>query len=201
MLDALAAKYGTDKRAGIHNYTAVYERHFAPIRERAAKVVEIGVLGGASVRMWEEYFPAAQIIGLDIKVVTKRWATSRISIHIADQGKPEDLRRVIAETGGDFDIVIDDGSHLHEHQRISFETLFPAVRSGGLYAIEDLHASPGAVEFLKGLVDDVNKHGAGYGDHERAVAHMREQGREPTELEMSVAAVHFYPNLAIIEKR
>ena len=49
--------------------------------------------------------------------------------------------RFIQENGGDFDIIIDDGSHKMNHQQISFDVLFPHLKSGGIYVIEDLHTS------------------------------------------------------------
>lgn len=42
--------------------------------------------------------------------------------------------------GQQIDLVIDDASHLLEETRISFEILFPLMRSGGLYVIEDWNA-------------------------------------------------------------
>jgi hypothetical protein len=42
---------------------------------------------------------------------------------------------------GGIDVVIDDGSHVAEHQKISFDVLFPLVSDDGLYLCEDLHTS------------------------------------------------------------
>src|SRR5207237_7250205 len=41
------------------------------------------------------------------------------------------------EFDGPLDLVIDDASHQYEPTRSSFETLFPLLRTGGLYIIED----------------------------------------------------------------
>jgi hypothetical protein len=62
-LSDLARKFQTDKVT--HGYTEVYETLFAPIRSRVRKVLEIGVYFGSSIRMWQEFFPNAKIIGLD----------------------------------------------------------------------------------------------------------------------------------------
>ena len=53
-LDHYALKHGTDKSSIHHNYTAVYEKYFRPIKEDKVKVLEIGVLYGASLKMWNE---------------------------------------------------------------------------------------------------------------------------------------------------
>jgi hypothetical protein len=66
-----------------------------------------------------------------------------------------------------FDIIIDDGGHTMKQQITSFIYLFPKVRSGGLYVIEDLQTSyftdsdsgylvnTTTIEFIKILVDDI----------------------------------------------
>jgi hypothetical protein len=42
--------------------------------------------------------------------------------------------------GPDFDIIIDDGSHVGEHILTSFKILWSTVKPGGYYIIEDLHS-------------------------------------------------------------
>ena len=77
-LDALARLHGTDKSSHHHGYTRLYERHFASRRATVRRLLEIGVggtsswrgydttQGGQSLRMWSDYFPNAEIVGVDI---------------------------------------------------------------------------------------------------------------------------------------
>ena len=123
-----------------HDYVEVYELFFAPIRHQAERVFEIGVLYGDSMRLWEAYFPNAKIFGIDIED-TSEHDTDRITTFVADQSDREQLGRFIETHGGDFDIVIDDGGHSMEQQQVSFGYLFPFVRPGGYYVIEDIHTS------------------------------------------------------------
>ncbi|MQY19002.1 class I SAM-dependent methyltransferase [Nocardia macrotermitis] len=198
-------RYGSDKWGG-HQYSQWYERHFEPIRDRRLTILEIGVggyhdvhEGGASLRMWQNYFPRARIYGLDIFDKT-HMSRGRMTVLQGDQSDPEDLARVL-DTTGPLDIVIDDGSHRSEHVLTTFETLFPALREGGLYAIEDLQTSywsafggrppgptgvPTSMEFLKLLLDGVN--------------HEEIDGREPQATDAHIRGLHFYHNLAILEK-
>lgn len=63
----------------------------------------------------------------------------------ADCGSREELKRV-ADNGVQFDIIIDDGSHASYHQQLTLEMLFPTLKPGGLYAIEDLDWQPRTYE-------------------------------------------------------
>jgi hypothetical protein len=87
---------------------------------------------------------------------------------IGSQDDPEFLVRTVASIGRP-DIVLDDGSHVAEHQKASFETLFPLLKEGGLYVIEDTHTSywtetynggygraGTAVELSKSFIDDMH---------------------------------------------
>ena len=139
-LAQLCQAHPSDKCPSFHNYVEIYEPLFAPLRHSTRRILEIGVQQGYSMRLWEAYFPAARIVGLDIHP-RPNVDTARITTMVADQGKREDLRAVLAKLGGDYDIIIDDGGHYMEHQQVSLATLFPALRPGGLYIIEDLHTS------------------------------------------------------------
>jgi trans-aconitate methyltransferase len=139
-LDELGRKFGTDKSSQAHNYLAVYEQFLAPYRANAdLGVLEIGVRDGPSVRVWQEYFPAAQIVGVDISESCRAHADTRIAIEIGDQSDPKFLQDLVAKYR--FDIIFDDGSHTWSHQIDSFRLLFPHLRPGGLFVCEDLQTS------------------------------------------------------------
>jgi len=114
------------------------------MREEKLTILEIGVLHGSSLKTWEEYFTNAKIIGADIMPSSRIYEGWRIVIEIMDQSNVEDLVRV-ALKHGPFDIIIDDGSHQWEHQKTSLRTLFPFLRDGGIYVVEDLHTNYGSL--------------------------------------------------------
>jgi hypothetical protein len=144
-LDAIGLRFGTDKSSRHHDYLNFYEQQFARRRQEPLTLLEVGVFNGASVRTWREYFPNAKIVGADIEPMAKRWRGERIEIEYMDQSNLEDLNRV-AIKHGPFDIVIEDGSHLWEHQITTLKTLYPHVRPGGLYVVEDLQTNFGEMQ-------------------------------------------------------
>ena len=112
-------------------------------------IFEIGIWDGGSVAFWFEYFHPEKLVAVDIltredsdyfrRYVDSRAITNRIKTHWrVDQGDPETLREIVeTEFSAPLDLVIDDGSHLLDKTTSSFETLFPLLRKGGLYVIED----------------------------------------------------------------
>lgn len=123
------------------HYLPIYEKHFGRFRGTQFRMLEIGVFGGGSLDMWNEYFgPSAVIWGIDVNPECAASDTPKTPVRIGSQGDPEFLKTVVQEMGG-LDIVLDDGSHIGKHQWISFETLFPLLSEGGLYMIEDTHTS------------------------------------------------------------
>lgn len=157
----LAIKHGTDKYGNAahatvspngavipgHKYAGHYDHHFSRFRHLDnISVLEIGVggyddpsKGGESLRMWKEYFPRAQIVGLDYYDKTPL-QEDRIRIYQGSQDDAALLKRISEDNGG-FDLIIDDGSHCNEHVIASFKILFPLLKMGGIYAIEDLQTS------------------------------------------------------------
>lgn len=143
-LEALAAKYGTDKLQ--HGYIPFYEKH---LPKEPKRILEIGVKEGRSLAMWTEYFPNAEIHGLDLFGENEmEYANASIfnSMPASIQKIPqcflhkgnqcdwqmlEELRKF------DFDVIIDDGSHNSRDQLITFFGLF----NGKHYFIEDLQCN------------------------------------------------------------
>jgi SAM-dependent methyltransferase len=130
--------YGGHAGDTCHNYTPAYHEILGHRREQVRRVLEVGVNAGSSLRMWAEYFPAAEVIGLDIRPEVL-FQTDRIRCYLADQGNAGSLRAAVAAAGGGpFDLIIDDGSHEDAHQMITAETLLPYLAAGGVYVIEDI---------------------------------------------------------------
>jgi cephalosporin hydroxylase len=148
------------------HFLPVYDRLFAPYRGKPITFLELGVSWGGSLQLWRSFFgPEANIHGVDVIPDYIKHCDPPTTVHIGSQADPEFLRRVV-EKSGPPDIVLDDGSHVASHQRASFKTLFPLVKPGGLYVIEDLHTAywpkfeggfrrPGTgIEMIKALIDD-----------------------------------------------
>jgi len=136
MLDELANKYKTDKGPSGHHHTKYYEQIFGNRRHEIKTVLEIGVYRGASLRMWAEFFPNAEIFGIDNN--PKVQARTKHKVFIGDQMDLIFLQKVIKELNRPVDLIIDDGGHTQDQHIFTFELLWPSVAPGGYYAIEDL---------------------------------------------------------------
>lgn len=139
-LDELAIKHGTDKGPSGHGYTAAYHSRLSHLIHKEFQMLEIGVFKGASLRMWEEFFPLAQIRGIDVNRECLAHAGGRVVVDMVDQGDKAALSEYGLRNGG-FRLIIDDGNHVMEPQILSFEVLFPMMPSGGIYIIEDTGSS------------------------------------------------------------
>jgi hypothetical protein len=138
LLSRIGSQYGTDKVS--HGFSTFYDHHLRAQRKRVAKVLEIGIFDGASLCMWRDYFPNADIHGMDLRAV-KLDSVERITTYVGDQGNRAMLQDIIESAGTDFDLIIDDGGHTMDQQQTSLGFLFPHVRPGGYYIVEDLHTS------------------------------------------------------------
>jgi hypothetical protein len=140
-LKDIGIKYRTDKVDNGHTVNGVcyldnYEFHFEELRNKSVKVLEIGVLGGGSIRTWKEYFHNGKIYGLDIDP-SRKFTEERIHIDIGSQNDIEFLKKTYSDI--QFDIIIDDGAHVNEMIINSFKYLFyNNLKPGGIYVIEDL---------------------------------------------------------------
>jgi hypothetical protein len=166
-LTNIGLKYHCDK-AWHHKFTHVYSKLFEYLgytRESKFKFLEIGFSHGCSHLMWREYFPNATIVAIDIE--DWKWyqnpnnlpgmlPSDRIKLkeaintnfddlvddnfqfYIGDQ-KDINVLKSVCDKFGEFDIILDDASHRDLETKSSFDYLFPYLRSGSPYIIEDLH--------------------------------------------------------------
>lgn len=160
------ADCGGDKGTA-HSYMPIYEKFFQNKRSNIS-LLEIGVYQGHSLKMWEEYFDDSEITGIDINLKQMKFPIGELQLHQCDATDTSKLQILFNDKK--FNYIIDDGSHLLRHQLKSFEILFPYLKDGGVYFIEDvldidnskhlfekLHANVQIMDFRsqKGRHDDV----------------------------------------------
>lgn len=146
--------YGGGSCHATHEYTPTYYDLLSAQRNDVHSVLEIGVNRGCGLRMWEEFFPNARIIGLDIERSTL-FKEGRIECFHADQNDPASLTHALAMAGaGPYDLIVDDGSHLMNHQAVSMTTLLPHLSDIGVYVIEDIPRDMNWADYLLKHVPD-----------------------------------------------
>ena len=134
-------RYPTDKCLDGHKFIEIYQDLFEEDRDSMQRFFEIGILNGVSHLMWREYFPNAEIFGIDLRDYSEQSKGSGIHTFVADQSNRSDLEACIDTFGGDFDVILDDGGHAMDHQQVSLGYLFQYVKPGGVFIIEDIHTS------------------------------------------------------------
>lgn len=200
-LDEIGSKYGTDKNSKHHDYLKVYESYFEPLRHEQITLIEIGYggyeypdRGGAGAKTWLEYFTKAGIISVDLHKKTNTPKENRFIFYQGSQDDEELLSSIITTYSPK--IVIDDASHINSLTIKTFEIVFPLIKSGSLYVVEDCHTSywpenyggslsPVAntsINYFKRLTDSLNYETNGFGD-------------------MGIEFIHFYKQLIFIKKK
>lgn len=192
----------TNGKKEIHkwvHYFPIYERHFASWQNKSLTFLEIGVSQGGSLEMWQRYFgPLAKIVGIDINAECKTHEAPGIFVRIGDQKDPAFLAAVIEEFGVP-DIVLDDGSHVMNDIKESFEFLYPKMHKNSVYMVEDLHTAyweeyggglkkPDTfINIAKGFIDQLNA------DHSRGQL-------IPDRITRETFGISFYDSIVCLEK-
>lgn len=217
-LDIIANSCATDKSSIMHNYAVKYEKYLPFQRYENLKILEIGVLRGESLRMWKNYYYRSHIIGIDILPECKQYEEDRIIVEIGSQIDGEFLD-YLCQKYGSFDMILDDGSHMNEHQIYSFEQLFGVIKSGGVYIVEDCTTSYWSdfgggylkegttMEYFKKLTDDINFRGLKYTDGKFFNRYRKESDLIPLSqrvqpsCRVDIESINFLNGIIIITKR
>ncbi len=174
------------------HYFDIYERHLSRFAGRDAHVLEIGVYSGGSLEMWREYFgPQATIYGADLEEACRAYESDGVRMFIGDQKDRAFWARFKRDVPF-LDVVIDDGGHAPDEQRVTLEELLPLLRPGGVYICEDIGTDNTFLAYLSGLAHNLIRYtgvpaesgvASGVGSFQRAVD-----------------SIHIYPFVAVIER-
>jgi hypothetical protein len=215
IFEELRNQYSNDNYSSKHTvYWNIYEEIFQKYNlKKKLNLLEIGVDNGTGMDAYQRIFPNAKICGLDIRRLTSPIGP----VYTGSQDNPELLNRINTEQGP-FDIIIDDGSHRNDHQISTFEYMFPLLKPGGIYIVEDTHSSYWSVQnggydaesfvnYTKRLLDLVNYWSwtKGYQDYSGWKADPKDVERYnnhtvPEEIYSNINSIRFYPNIIAFHK-
>ena len=203
----LGELYDTDK-VSHHHYEESYAIYLEKFKDKKNSIIEIGLQpqwGAASLSLWLELFPNMYIYGLDIQTPDEQ--SERYSIFKCDQSKISDLRHCKEKINHAVSIIIDDGSHIPEHQLLTFNELFPLLEVGGVYIIEDIETPYWTKEGLYGYE---TRYGKG---HPKSIVEIFKNAVDGVNVEFSqsikgkvehqqeIGSITFAKNCIIVTKR
>lgn len=137
-LIASAANHPTDKNT-VHSYLPIYERLFSNLRNTTNPVLEIGVDGGGSLCIWQEYFTKADVFGMDINVCPEYIVGKpRIKHWRGDSYSKAGIDAAISFQTMGFSVIVDDGPHSIESQRDFCRTYPILLDYDGIAIVEDI---------------------------------------------------------------
>ena len=181
------------------HYFEIYDRHFSRLRGRKINILEIGIMHGGSLQMWQHYFQGnATIYAVDINPECKKFETDSVKIFIGSQEDKKFLQKLSSELP-QIDLLIDDGGHSMKQQITTFEQLYDKVSDEGIYLIEDLHTSymkfygggykksKSFIEFSKNFIDKLHAW------HTKKIS--------IDSFVKTTHSLHFYDSILVLEKR
>ncbi len=161
----IGRKYDTDKSSQrnnvsdtrhCHPYTLFYENLFKNKRNEKLTIAELGILEGASLRMWQEYFPNADIHGFEyndsfINNFKNNYDNSRITLSKINVNDVSSITSAFNDIT--YDIIIEDTTHQFEDQIRVIENVYNHLKPGGILIIEDIFKSYKEQDYIDKLVD------------------------------------------------
>jgi len=209
-LNNIGLKTGTDKNSIYHGYLDIYESYLKDWKEKNIALIELGTggyhypdRGGEGVRMWYQYFKSGKIVSVDIhpkeNIINDRtefWQGGQTDKHL--------LKTIIGQNNdAALRVVIDDASHNNKLTIESFQIIFPLLKSGDYYFVEDAQTSywddeeykgnkvPGDIETTMGYFT--------YLTHQMNWEVLQPEYRN--EYADKILFVHFYKELIVIKKK
>ena len=122
-----------------HGYHRIYPWFLKHLKNQKIQLLEIGIDQAESIKLWCEYFSEIDIYGLDC--AEKNFNHPRVKLYRVDQSQEDQLQSFAKNINTNFDIIIDDGSHVPDHQILTFKHFWSLLKPGGIYIIEDIETS------------------------------------------------------------
>jgi predicted O-methyltransferase YrrM len=164
-----------------HPYTLFYDGLFKNKKDEPLKIAELGILDGASLLMWKEYFTNANIYGFEyndnlINNFKHNFNNDRITLTNIDVTNKHSIIKAFGEVNLLYDIIVEDTTHQFEDQIRVIENIYQYLKPGGILIIEDIFKSYNENDYIDRLrpilgnfqdyyfieLDHVNKNSTGW---------------------------------------
>jgi predicted O-methyltransferase YrrM len=127
-----AKAVGLSDKGDVHSYLEIYDLLFAKFAQKKIRLLEIGVFNGGSLAMFKDYFPpGSEIHGIENQAVNA--SLDGVAVFFGNAYTDEMLSVL-----GEYDIIIDDGSHALADVQFFIKGYLDKVRPGGLLIVEDI---------------------------------------------------------------
>jgi hypothetical protein len=143
-LAEIANNFRTDKNT-THSYLPLYQHLLISKKETAKNVLEVGISGGGSIKLWNDFFTNANVYGLDIMPIDYVWEEiknkEKIVLHTSVDAYNHDYFNThLLNSNVKFDFMLDDGPHTLETM-IQFIQLYSQIMTDdGILIIEDVQS-------------------------------------------------------------
>jgi predicted O-methyltransferase YrrM len=161
----IGSKYDTDKSSlrknvtntrHCHPYTLFYNALFKNQKNDKLKIAEIGILDGASLLMWREYFTNSQIYGFEynnefINNFKTNFDNSNITLSNIDVTIDTSIFDNFNKFNELFDVIIDDSTHNFNDQIRIIQNVHSFLKPGGVLIIEDIFKNYDESKYIEKL--------------------------------------------------
>lgn len=161
----IGKKYDTDKSSQrdnvtdyrhCHPYTLFYDGLFRSKKHEKLEIAELGILDGASLLMWQEYFTNSQIYGFEyntdlINNFKTKFNNERITLTNINVTSNDSIVKAFSELNKTYDIIIEDTTHQFEDQIRVIENTYQYLKPGGIMIIEDIFKSYKEEDYINRL--------------------------------------------------
>jgi SAM-dependent methyltransferase len=187
----------------ILHYFDLYEFWFGRFVGKSPRILEVGIQNGGDAEMWYKFFgEGTQITGIDIDHRCKLLENDYLKIEIADQANMSFWDNFKEK---DFDIIIDDASHLNKDQIYTLNRTFSLLKDNGIYWIEDTHTSYyntdndiSFVDYSKSIIDVINEVHTQFKINRTKNNFQLDENL--TKIFSSAKGIHYYDSIVLIEK-
>ena len=132
----------TDKNT-VHAYLDLYQKLIEGKKNTAKNILEIGIGGGGSIQLWNDFFLNANIYSIDITpmnwVFEKLLPLDRVTLYTGLDAYDEKIfNSYFYKKNIKFDMILDDGAHTLETMIIFIELYSKILNDDGILIIEDI---------------------------------------------------------------
>ena len=127
-----------NKKIIAHGYAKIYEKYLKELKEKNLNIIELGSFYGNASAAFYFYFKNSQIYSADINPDMYLYRSKRLHNFFTDTSSRSSIEKNILKKNIQFDLIIEDASHMLKDQIISLFILFKNLKSGGFFIVEEI---------------------------------------------------------------